>query len=804
MVTSRNSQSPESSDPLAAALDSLSLSSGGARAPMPPSGSRPPSVTVPPDPFAAAAAALSTPVATHGVSTRSRALSGSGAPPPSSTQSAPLTGRAGGSGGVVRYRGHLNGKVPLFRYGPSKEGTICGGYIGTAGLRFCCKEVLVDVGHCGDQKHGRSKFNLTKETYYVQMEGETALCWPCVSMKDLMSHNALSMVNQSKTSRDWIDELNQFIHDHNIAPPEAAAEGENEAGATQDQVSDIDEVSLSGRSAATKSNAPSSLASFRAGSRSFWDRFRPQEINENLPMAPDEKWFPHVELMHKTMLGLSHSVHNLMDQLPIAFDSVQGAVSYPTFSSEAVLPIQELSCKLDEVIENVFDDRHNMYDHSSWLASGSLIGYTESISERLAAVDDDFQERLESGLTDMSTRAAAALRTVVERVNEANAGIIQRLSDLETSNTGGVRPTQATGGIAVDGEVYTLERLVQMVQDTSAANASLRQEVMSLKSSTYSQGVKVGSHAFEQFEDLLKLIQAESDIDVEAYATCLDCISIFAHYASGDQQSDKQTAELKAIRAAGITDPSCCLYSTSFRQTHPSYILDGGPAVKVGSRFPFLKTKLAWEGQTALEGGRGQLKQAVADAKEAAQEYISIALPRADSPLRLLAMDLLTRTKDWWDAVATYLDDEILSLTKYGIEETALFTFLSDELQVMFRKMFEKRMKMQVFSTNRDHTLYYARAIWVTLQCHEIMEEFKKAKFGTHTLISSLFTRFLAEQTGKNHGAGLSSKITQLEAEVKKVANSLNSKATAINGRLDKMEMRIKGVETKCNPTPGG
>ena len=99
MVASRNPTSPESSDPLAAALDSLSLSSRGEPRSQPASRSRPSPVAVADDPFAAAAAALSTPVATVGVSTRSGSASRSGFPPPSSTQSAPLAGRSGVTGG---------------------------------------------------------------------------------------------------------------------------------------------------------------------------------------------------------------------------------------------------------------------------------------------------------------------------------------------------------------------------------------------------------------------------------------------------------------------------------------------------------------------------------------------------------------------------------------------------------------------------------------------------------------------------------------------------------------------------------
>jgi hypothetical protein len=140
-----------------------------------------------------------------------------------------------------------------------------------------------------------------------------------------------------------------------------------------------------------------------------------------------------------------------------------------------------------------------------------------------------------------------------------------------------------------------------------------------------------------------------------------------------------------------------------------------------------------------------------------------------------------------------------LTLSKYGIPEEKVYTLISDELQIIFRQIFVQRMKMQVFSDNRDPAVYYARAIFTTLKAHAVMQEFSDLGFGTHVLISSLFTRFLAEQTGANHGAGLSTQITRLESDLKKQKNDVTTKVNAINARLDKMDPKIKTLEATCN-----
>ena len=216
--------------------------------------------------------------------------------------------------------------------------------------------------------------------------------------------------------------------------------------------------------------------------------------------------------------------------------------------------------------------------------------------------------------------------------------------------------------------------------------------------------------------------------------------------------------------------------------------------MKVGTRFPILKDRESWEGKPVITGHRYLLKRAVKDAHATTKEYIVCNLP-AGSALRELAEACNTASLNFWHSLITYMDEEILNLSKYGIAEEKVYTLISDELQLIFRQMFERRMKMQVFSANRDPVVYYARCIWTTLQAHEVMNEFAELGFGSHVLISSLFTRFLAEQTSANHGAGLSDQITKLESDIKKSKNDTNTKVNAINSRLDKYETRIKSLE---------
>ena len=166
--------------------------------------------------------------------------------------------------------------------------------------------------------------------------------------------------------------------------------------------------------------------------------------------------------------------------------------------------------------------------------------------------------------------------------------------------------------------------------------------------------------------------------------------------------------------------------------------------------------------------------------------------------LRELLHCLATRSYDWWVALVSYIEDELITLGQFGIPEVKVYTLVCDELQIMFRKMFELRMKMQVFSAGRDKQLYFAKALWVTMQCHMVMDEFLDLGFGTHVLISSLFTRFLAEQTGSNFASGLAKKLEDLIKEIASVAAKSEARDKAIIGRVDKAQQDIKTLKNKC------
>lgn len=695
---------------------------------------------------------------------------------------------------------------------------------------------------------------LEPESYYVPMDNESARVFPFVRLVDLETHGKLSLVSGSHSSKEWASILLNFLREHGLLVGSAADlddAGAAEFVSSSDTQREDPSASISGLSFVQREEAlrdPTGSNEFFGGDSTshslvslssasvLWKKFRPRDLwNQELPYHPEAAWFPHMDSAYKSYRALHDSFTQVLEQLPRSFDALQtkleeNTVSYRDFTTQAVQPVKRLMAQFEDLSLATLGDSDGVYSPSAfWAGDGSLADYVESLGERLQSMEERFNSsasasvlvqmrdlaaRVGEGMLATSTRAVQAEHQLEARIaaleqcmasaqpsvgvaSDPAAVFASSFQGLGTNSSLPVASSSSDILGRVDGADISLTALVSLIRDLESSKLELLREIEKLKSSAYSAGVKVGGISFDSIDDLVRQLQADG-VDPKSFATHVDHNSLFVHFADGATQTGENSAELKLLRAAGVNDPVCLWYLATFKQEHPVYLQDGGGAVGIDDRFPMLKDKSAWEGRTVLNGGRARLKSAVKDAYTLAKVYIADHLP-AGSITRELANTCAQLSYEWWIAACTHLDDEILALGQFGILEKDVFGLVSDEIKIMFRQSFIERMKMKTFSEDRDPLVFYANCIWITMKAHMVMAEFSDIGFGSHVLISSLFTRFLAEQTGANLGAGVSAHIARLEAEIKKLRNELASKANAINGRLDKMDPKIKDLYTKCD-----
>jgi hypothetical protein len=93
---------------------------------------------------------------------------------------------------------------------------------------------------------------------------------------------------------------------------------------------------------------------------------------------------------------------------------------------------------------------------------------------------------------------------------------------------------------------------------------------------------------------------------------------------------------------------------------------------------------------------------------------------------------------------------------------------------------------MQEFDKDADNDVeYFARGVWISMQALSVCAEFSSVNFASHTLISSVFVRSLAEETGSNFASGLTGNIAELNARLSNLQDANQKVNKAMTARMD-------------------
>jgi hypothetical protein len=324
----------------------------------------------------------------------------------------------------------------------------------------------------------------------------------------------------------------------------------------------------------------------------------------------------------------------------------------------------------------------------------------------------------------------------------------------------------------------------------------LESELDSVKKVTVTKGVSIDKYSFDSLDDLMALIRKEN-IPTTAFGVAVDPVSFFSHHKSGKLDEARNSNEMKSMKLAGITNVTALRWVHSFRGTHPPFFLNAcGSHILHGMRFPMLDSEAAWHGTGLSKGGCVELETAIEETTTLVETYIEQNLP--DGKVKDLCLKLLSLTTKWLSNMVTYLNREIKRVLKYGIPEQRTYTLVSDQLHTMFEEMWGYRRLMQEFDKETyDDVEYFARGIWITMQALTACHEFSSVNFASHNLISSVFVRFLAEETGSNFSSGLTKTLQEMKTQVSAVDSGYKKAAVAINRRLDSHTDHLKRLCAK-------
>ena len=463
----------------------------------------------------------------------------------------------------------------------------------------------------------------------------------------------------------------------------------------------------------------------------MWNSFRPASyFKESTDDKGEEGWEDQVRALFLTVNSLEHSLNAMLDRIPLELKKIKEKLEETSvFVKKAFSTAEDLRLKLSTLPEDVFGSR---LSRESFLTSyASVTAAIEDLANGLTNCRQDtddcgidianielLMDDLSESIRSVAQKVAEALLAATKQSIDAEQKLSARIDNLPlnsgnmksagSNSTPHTRPTASLNpscmfdavmqgasdaapqvGIVgastgqcfsgdevlgyVDGVPVSPQSLMQSFASSAATIEDHWKELNALKSSTYAKGVKVDAFSFEDIAEVVKLVDETPALNKDDFAICVDAVSIFAHYMDGNDKSEKSTAELKAVKAADISDPSSGRYVASFRQKHPTYLLNAsGTPVPENSQFPMLETRTAWEGQAGLTGERAQLVRALQDAATTTITYINDHVK--PGTLRDLATHLVHQSQTWWTSLIQHICTELLTLGQYGIPERKVYT----------------------------------------------------------------------------------------------------------------------------------
>jgi hypothetical protein len=358
--------------------------------------------------------------------------------------------------------------------------------------------------------------------------------------------------------------------------------------------------------------------------------------------------------------------------------------------------------------------------------------------------------------------------------------------------------------------VGTLGQLLQGMEKTMSENAWLLEHLEALLADIASQGGIVLDGLSFTFEAQVREAVLRECPEGDTFEVFLDVMLLFC-------------CDPVYIPAPGWEKKTCAMeddFSSTARKVvsyyympHCAWHTDGA---KVVSRKLLVAFKDAdpWNGVSGMDGHRHEIETSAVTLAEIPKTWIRDKLPsnRKFAPLALKMIDCLV---DWIHTVHKHLDLEFTKLTQQHIAEEEALILLSEEVIIMYMKIFAVHCQQMEFVANRANKIdCMVRCIWITCQVHRVMQEFVQGSLKHNPAICSAFIQFLMKQTAVNVASGIGSQIKTLldtiatlkglmlvaasaAKEAAQLAKEANTWASTANANADVAKNAVNSIYTK-------
>lgn len=691
-----------------------------------------------------------------------------------------------GGGGTVPWTSPA-GDAPLpvvFIPAHATASTCRGLYVDTS--RFCIKPILPGgEHHCGTKNHARKKQPVEPDTYWVpggMVKGElVARCDPFVKRADIPTEMLpLFAPTELRTSSEWCHLIIDVVH---RVPSISAvnSEGSDAGDEAKEEDSVVSMLGFSGLEVVPP--APPALS--EVGTAEGWGAILREHrisldwlslctvaLNAKLPL-----------ISAKIDDDVAPSLNKAAYDIGMLRTAAQEGESNTHGLMGSYAAMEDLVEQLDKDLKLLANQVHDM--------QSEMVGVSGALTAQVLAWKTS-ETKIVNLMHKSILRADGAAKKLAEQLEELRRGTATNRADddsidriaamLEASGprARAIPPTTTTSSFVNIGgsEVpLTLEALYHMQCDINA-----KVELQVERSKT--QGVAFHKVAFGSQTEFTRWY-CQGNETGKALSAFVDLISIWAFAAnSSDSPMEflQRAAKSKTVDLMSGVDVD---YAHSMTIRYPlAFEAPKSESMTSYHRFGIFDSLEKWKGTGAGDGKKERLLEQLRLAVERHRNYCDETM--APGAVKDHAIQSATFTQSFFEALMVHLDNEIAMFVALKLPEKKIFTLLSNELMQVCDDLFEcRQLGINVDYANKQEV--GMKFAWVTFNALGKMAEYFKVKFKNHPTISSIFIRFLTQQTGNSSAAGLKSQVDELDATLRKLKEGSATKEalTALHNKVE-------------------
>lgn len=713
---------------------------------------------------------------------------------------------------------------------------VCRGFIGGTS-KFCLKHMMRNTNSCGVAIHGKAKFDLKLNHFYITKSDTSAFCQPVAAitqvpeaqldlfrtgvydkdvwMKSFTLVNALEVKPDGHTDNADLQRKASILKNPIIKTPGKVLKKRNEIKLEEEEGTaffDVEEESYElPDDFDTKTNElpaellvalKAALLQLKDHSAKIFGLSRDLQAHEKITIDMSDD----LELLDTSVKALADLIGSSsnkksadaltiiarLEELNDRFTNVNKLLSsngreihqLSTQTSNLDTSIWEAKTTIGSQIDSLNKDMAKQ--SSYWTRITPLLAQIRTVIQQTLTHPLDTLERRIKQLENKQHASRMGSIFAPKTVKKSNLTLRDDDSTMsELDYLLGSPPSKDD-----DMSVNTLEKNAQNAESVAMIInnriKTLEDSVDVITRRQANGGVRFKDYSFHSLEDLMAWMRIH--LVGNRFGIFLDGVSIWTYFFGSYRDTSQVITDYHGSNKIGFSTLHDTKVAASFQNVLPAALGKGSEDTE---HLPGLSRFELWDNQDGSSGLKYRLSREIPLVKSQVSRNIKNTVGK-DSEAKDLATECLNHSAIFVDGLGSYISRAYEQLVaSAAFDKDKIWAIICRCVKRVFDDISSVRITAKDSKDNDDPLLTAAQYIWATLKAHGIMEEYIIYNFEDHPAFASVITRFVIHNSFQSDV----SDVTALVKKETKRIDTLTKRFDSLQSKFDKLEKRVEKLE---------